>query len=112
MSGSTPSHETDRGAADQRLAQAVSVSIRRRCGRWLTGLAAVARQGVVTLHGRVRGYYQKQVMLDAGHPQRGGAIRGAIRRSQRGVKSMAPRLSGEVLQAWRSSDQISRKRSP
>jgi len=65
MSGSTPSHETDRGAADQRLAQAVSVSIRRRCGRWLTGLAAVARQGVVTLHGRVRGYYQKQVMLNA-----------------------------------------------
>jgi osmotically-inducible protein OsmY len=65
MSGSTSSHETDRGTADQRLALAVSVSVRTRCGRSLTDLAAVARQGVVTLHGQVRSYYQKQVMLTA-----------------------------------------------
>jgi osmotically-inducible protein OsmY len=65
MSGFIPPHATHRGSADQRLAVAVAAAIRTRCGRSVAGLAVVARQGVATLHGRVRGFYQKQVVLTA-----------------------------------------------
>jgi len=65
MSGLVPSHVTGRGPTDERLAQAVAAAVRSRCGRSLANFAVVTHQGVATLHGLVRGYYQKQVMLKA-----------------------------------------------
>jgi osmotically-inducible protein OsmY len=65
MSGLVPSHAAGRGSADERLAQAVAAAVRSRCGRSLANFAVATHEGVATLRGVVRGYYQKQVMLKA-----------------------------------------------
>ena len=49
----------------ERLAQSVAGAVHARCGRSVAGLAVTVEHGVATLHGRVRSYYQKQVMLAA-----------------------------------------------
>ena len=49
--------------ANQRLARTVTAAVASRCGRSLTNFTVTANEGVVTLQGRVRGYYLKQVML-------------------------------------------------
>jgi osmotically-inducible protein OsmY len=54
-----------RNSADDRLVQHVLVAVRARCGRAVANFAPSAREGVVTLHGLVRSFYQKQVMLNA-----------------------------------------------
>ena len=54
-----------RPTADQRLIHAVTAAVRSRCGRSVSDLRVAASQGVTTLEGRVRGYYQKQMMLKA-----------------------------------------------
>jgi osmotically-inducible protein OsmY len=56
---------TTRSSADDRLAQLVLSAVRARCGRKVANFSPTARQGVVTLHGLVRSFYQKQVMLTA-----------------------------------------------
>jgi osmotically-inducible protein OsmY len=65
MTGLVPSQAAGRGSADERLAQAVAAAVRSRCGRSLSNFAVAVHQGVATLHGLVRGYYQKQMMLKA-----------------------------------------------
>jgi osmotically-inducible protein OsmY len=54
-----------RSSADDRLANLVLSAVRARCGRSVANFSPTARQGVVTLHGLVRSFYQKQVMLNA-----------------------------------------------
>lgn len=56
---------TLRSSADDRLAQLVLVAVRARCGRAIANFAPTVREGIVTLHGLVRSFYQKQVMLNA-----------------------------------------------
>ena len=65
MNRSPLSNSAERPTADQRLVHAVSAAVRSRCGRSVSELRVAAHQGVTTLEGRVRGYYQKQVMLKA-----------------------------------------------
>ena len=50
---------------DARLAQAVTTSVRSRCGNGIVEFSAVVHQGIATLHGQVRGYYKKQILLAA-----------------------------------------------
>ena len=54
-----------RSPADDRLANLVLSAVRARCGRAVANFSPTARQGVVTLQGLVRSFYQKQVMLNA-----------------------------------------------
>jgi osmotically-inducible protein OsmY len=63
MSASADAGVVDRNLRDQRLAVDLAGLVRARCGRALLSFAASFRHGTVTLHGQVRGYYQKQVML-------------------------------------------------
>ncbi|MCI0359643.1 MAG: BON domain-containing protein [Planctomycetaceae bacterium] len=60
---SAPALPFDRYLSDQRLADELARRVRARCGRSLDSFAVSIRQGVATLHGQVRGFYQKQVML-------------------------------------------------
>ena len=50
---------------DARLALTVTGAGRSRCGLAVAEFSAVVHEGVATLHGQVRGYYQKQVLLAA-----------------------------------------------
>jgi len=65
MAVSPLSDSAGRATADQRLVQAVTAAVRSRCGRSVAELKVAISQGVTTLEGRVRGFYQKQVMLKA-----------------------------------------------
>ena len=65
MNRSPLSNSAPRPTADERLVQTVAAAVRSRCGRSVSELRVAAHQGVTTLEGRVRGYYQKQVMLKA-----------------------------------------------
>lgn len=65
MSVTPHSDSAGRATADQRLDQAVTAAVRSRCGRSAAEVKVGTCQGVATLEGRVRGFYQKQVMLKA-----------------------------------------------
>ena len=49
--------------ANQRLARTVTAAVVSRCGRSLANFSVSANKGVVTLQGKVRGYYLKQIVL-------------------------------------------------
>jgi osmotically-inducible protein OsmY len=50
---------------DLLLERAVREAIRRRCERCARGLAVWVEDGVVTLRGQTRSFYEKQLVLNA-----------------------------------------------
>jgi osmotically-inducible protein OsmY len=52
-------------AADERLAQMVSLAIRQRGPRSARELTVLAHQSVVTLRGKARSFYERQLLLHA-----------------------------------------------
>jgi hypothetical protein len=51
--------------ADERLAQMVTLALGGRLARSVDGLTVVAQQSTVTLRGRARSFYVKQLLLHA-----------------------------------------------
>jgi osmotically-inducible protein OsmY len=64
MSALPPSQST-LPATDERLVQMVTLAIGERRARAVAGLTVVAQQSVVTLRGRARSFYEKQLLLHA-----------------------------------------------